>query len=209
MSLIPKPLDLEIDFKSAKFARKLKSAHQGEQPLKKALLTRGKRVFVVDATAGRGEDSFLMAEWGFKVVSFEKNPEVFKQLSRALAALVSTDPAGKLILSEQLAFFEGDFCAEILKRKLRPEVIFLDPMYPETKKSARSEKQIENLRATVGVHDEDLEETLKKALKLAQVKVVLKRPKSVPCPFKPQHVYKGSSTRYEVYLSSVELKRAD
>jgi len=199
--------NLKIDFQSSAFEKKLKSAHLGSQPLKKAALLRGKPCRLIDGTAGFAEDSFLLAEWGFEVMSFERNHEVGLQIKNAIAKLGNEDRAFELLESGKIKFYFEDFYTFCKREHLHCEVLYLDPMFPVSNKSALSEKKVVELRKLVGEELEPLEKILKKGLEIATSKVLLKRPLSAPVEFQAQHVFKGSSVRYEVYLKNVALKK--
>jgi len=61
----------------------------------------------------------------------------------------------------------------------KPDVIYLDPMYPEKKKSASVKKNMQMLQKLLG-HDLDTDEVLSAALLKADKRVVVKRPKGAP-----------------------------
>ena len=84
----------------------------------------------------------------------------------------------------------------------RPDVIYLDPMYPERKKSAKIKKEMQMLQHLVSdVNDEN--ELFAVALKMARQRVVVKRPKSAKALInvKPSYTVSSVNTRYDVYVS--------
>jgi 16S rRNA (guanine1516-N2)-methyltransferase len=89
---------------------------------------------------------------------------------------------------------------DTLSETERPEIIYLDPMYPQRKKDAKSKKEMRVLRDIVG-KDEDAGTIIRKALKCAVRRVVVKRPRHAPslpgpAPFTAIH---GKTTRYDIY----------
>ena len=88
-----------------------------------------------------------------------------------------------------------------LPNNKKPDVIYLDPMYPTRTKSALGKKELRILRQIVG-EDLDAGELLQVALKTARKRVVVKRPRlapPIPGP-EPNLVFKGKTSRFDVYL---------
>ncbi len=167
------------------------------QPIARAIgLGRGRPApFVADATAGYGDDSWLLASLGCRVVAVERSPIVAALLEDGLRRM---EPIQAEVTS-RIQLHLGDAKDWIAAIDDRPDVIYLDPMFPRGKKSALEEKRIRLLRVLVG-DDLDAEELLACALQVARRRVVLKRP--LHAPFlggKPTTVYRGKSVRYDVY----------
>jgi len=90
-----------------------------------------------------------------------------------------------------------------LSEKEKPDVIYLDPMFPDRKKSAKVKKEMQVLQALLG-HETPLEteKLFEAALNCAQQSVVVKRPKLAPCisqKLKPHHILQGKTCRFEVF----------
>ncbi len=84
----------------------------------------------------------------------------------------------------------------------KPDVIYLDPMYPLSRKSALAKKEMRILRKIVG-YDLDIDRLLQMSLKTALKRVVVKRPRLAPqiTGPKPSLVFTGKSSRFDVYLT--------
>ena len=87
----------------------------------------------IDATAGMGEDAFLLAAYGYEVTLYEQNPVIAALLKDALRRakkhMVLKEIAGRMKL------VEGD-SVECLSRLMDPvDLIYLDPMFPARQKS--------------------------------------------------------------------------
>jgi 16S rRNA (guanine1516-N2)-methyltransferase len=84
-----------------------------------------------------------------------------------------------------------------------PDIIYLDPMYPERKKSASVKKNMQLLQQLLG-KDEDTSELLEVALLTARKRVVVKRPKSANpvTDKKPTYQVSSKNTRYDIYVNS-------
>jgi len=82
-------------------------------------------------------------------------------------------------------------------------VIYLDPMFPDSRKSALVKKEMRILREVVG-EDVDATELLQLALLCAKRRVVVKRARlaSIIEGPKPDLQFKGKSSRYDVYLNT-------
>jgi 16S rRNA (guanine1516-N2)-methyltransferase len=82
-----------------------------------------------------------------------------------------------------------------------PDVIYIDPMYPEKKKSALVKKDMQILQRLLG-KDEQADQLLKTALRHSGKRVVVKRPiHAEPVgDIKPDTSISSKKTRYDIYL---------
>ena len=82
----------------------------------------------------------------------------------------------------------------------RPDVVYLDPMYPQKKKSALPKKELRLCRSLVG-DDTDSMDLFAAACRAAGRRVVVKRPpKSPPLAPNPDLRFGGKLARYDVYF---------
>jgi 16S rRNA (guanine1516-N2)-methyltransferase len=83
----------------------------------------------------------------------------------------------------------------------RPEVIYLDPMYPHRTKSSLVKKEMRILRVLAG-DDQDAAGLLVAALACARKRVVVKRPRLAPRieGQTPSTEITSKNSRYDVYL---------
>lgn len=146
---------------------------------------------VLDATAGWGTDSFILANLGCDVTALEKNEVVYKLLSDGLRR--ANDVASKIFLINKDFFEYAADCSENF------DIVYLDPMFPDDSKDALPKKEIQVLQMLVGDASQDALKYLEEAFKLKPKRVVLKRPLKAPEVLKPQFSVKGSSVRYDVY----------
>jgi len=79
-------------------------------------------------------------------------------------------------------------------------VIYLDPMFPHSDKSAQVKKEMALFQAVVG-EDNDDAELLEMAWPVAENRLVVKRPRKAPCieGMAFSHQLMGKSTRYDIY----------
>ena len=166
------------------------------QPLARAI---GKKTrTVVDATAGYCQDALLLALMGFHVTAIERSP-VVAALARDGLRRFTADTGTKL--DQLLHFLDGDARTILPLTSTRPDVIYLDPMFPaKRRKSAAVKKEMRVLRDLVG-DDPDALALLEISRRVALDRVVVKRPDDAP-PLAPgpSMSMPGKLVRYDVYL---------
>lgn len=154
---------------------------------------------VLDATAGLGQDAYVLAGLGCNVTLLERSPVIHALLADGLERAALDAGAGPLVARMQLQ--AGDSIAWMQERAgLLADVIYLDPMFPHRDKSARVKKEMELFRPIVGA-DDDAPQLLAAALEKARYRVVVKRPRKAPeveGPA-PSTQIEGKSSRYDVY----------
>ena len=155
---------------------------------------------VVDATAGLGQDAFVLATLGAQVRLVERSPLIAAILSDGLERLSAEAELGEL--RERMRLIPVD-AREWLDNHQGPvaDVIHLDPMFPHREKSARVKKEMTAFQALVGT-DCDSAELLQAALEKSRFRVAVKRPRKAP-PISgpvPDLVLEGKSTRYDIYV---------
>ena len=152
---------------------------------------------ILDLTAGLGRDAFVLANLGAKVLMIERHPIVALLLKDGLKRAQTV----KWFKELNLELMEIDAQVYLFSLKKRFNIIYMDPMYPVRKKSALVKKEMRILRRLIGT-DEDTSELLALALKKAKFRVIVKRPRfSDPISGQnPDIVYKGKSSRFDVYL---------
>ena len=134
---------------------------------------------VIDATAGLGGDTGVLAALGRRVLSIERDPWLFKLLQEAHERIQTPR------LQERISLLQGDAIERLagLPEAFRsPAAIILDPMYPPRRKSsALPSKGMQALRLLHGDTVEDSPESLLRAAFAASPsRVVLKRPPEAP-----------------------------
>ncbi len=161
--------------------------------------------FVLDATAGLGRDAFVLASLGCKVDMLERSVLIHALLEDGLrrANRNAADVELKHILSDM--FLHNCDAHEYLTKNVfstKPDVVYLDPMFPERHKSADVKKDMKVFHALVG-KDLDADELLDKARVLAKYRVVVKRPRKAPYlnDKKPNIEFSGKSSRFDVYTN--------
>lgn len=167
----------------------------------KAVAGRSKEpLTVVDATAGLGRDGFLLAAAGHQVTLIERHPVIATLLADGL--LRAAQDGEMTTVCQRIQLLTGqahDILAQMIMSS-RPEVIYLDPMFPERQKSALVKKEMRIFRDVVG-DDEDAQDLLEVARQIATKRVVVKRPRKSEWigSRKPGHQLIGTSSRFDVY----------
>ena len=158
---------------------------------------------ILDATAGLGKDAFVLACLGCPVTLVERSPIVSALVADAIerghddAEFASLVKNGfELITANAIDYINS------LKDAEKPEVIYLDPMYPERKKSAQVKKNMQLLQKLLG-QDEDTEALMNAALGCAKKRVVVKRPKGADSigSIRATTCIESRKTRYDVYVT--------
>lgn len=200
-----RPLDRElggavtVDFLHGKTGfRAQRFAHE---MIVKAVAGRSKdSLRVVDATAGLGRDGFLLAAAGFSVTLMERHPAIATLLADGLYRAALDSEMAPVCQRIRLQIGSAHHLLQQLAPDARPEVIYLDPMFPERQKSALVKKEMRIFREVVG-DDQDATELLSLALAVATKRVVVKRPRKAEIigQRKPGHQLVGTSSRFDVY----------
>ena len=156
---------------------------------------------IIDATAGLGYDSFILASLGANVTLIERSKKMYEILQNGInEGILFGGEIEKIIKRMELLFADSK---DILP-KLSPEVIMIDTMYKDRKKTALVKNNMRLVREIVGP-DSDYIELLKVALNCARHRVVLKQPRYAD-PIKEirkcSHQILGRTIRYDVYMTN-------
>lgn len=193
-----------VDFAAGRSAHRRRFGGGVGQPLARAMgLKQGWRPRVVDATAGMGRDSFVLAALGCEVTLLERSPVVWALLrDGVIRAQMAEDP--ELVdIARRMTTHHADAIdyLERLSEGEQPEVIYLDPMYPKRRKSALVKKEMRLFRELVG-DDPDTGRLLAVAQRCAAYRVVVKRPSKAGYlgELQPTMAINSANTRYDVYV---------
>lgn len=155
---------------------------------------------VVDATAGLGRDGFLLAAAGFSVTLMERHPAIATLLADGLYRAAQDADMAPVCARLRLQVGASHDLLQQIPPAQRPDVIYLDPMFPERQKTALVKKEMRIFRDVVG-EDDDATALLELALQRARKRVVVKRPRKADTigSRKPGHQLTGTSSRFDVY----------
>lgn len=176
---------------------RLKPGRLNQELLVKAARTKGVDApLAVDATAGLGQDSLLLAAAGFRVILFESNPVIAALLRDSLDRASSDAELAPIV--ERMTLVEGDSVAGLGSLSERPDVVLLDPMFPERRKSAAVKKKFQLIHH-LELPCSNEEELLAAAIAAGPRKVVIKRPPKGPwlADKKPSYAITGKAVRYD------------
>lgn len=160
----------------------------------------------IDATAGMGEDSLLLAAAGFRVLLIEKDP-IIAALLRDTIRRASNNPGLKDVVARMTVCEKDskDVLKGISDPKYEyaagfstPDVIYLDPMFPEKTKNSLTKKKFQLIHCLESpCSDED--ELLGAALSCGCTRIVIKRPLKGPFlgNIKPSYSLTGKTVRYD------------
>lgn len=153
----------------------------------------------VDATAGLGEDSLLLAAAGFSVTLCERDRAIAALLADALARAADNPQLATIV--SRMTLVRADSTEVLASLPEPPDVVYLDPMFPGRTKSAAVKKKFQLLHR-LEPPCEDASELLAAAVSACPRKVVVKRPvKAEPLAgVRPSYVVAGKAVRYDVIV---------
>ena len=168
------------------------------------------RPTAIDATAGLGEDSLLLAAAGFEVQLYEQDETIAALLEDGLARAANDPRLAGIVARMHLTC--GNSVSSLQKivdsGTGAPDVVYLDPMFPERSKSASVKKKFQLLHHLEAPCANE-EELLRAAIAAKPRKVVVKRPAkgALLAGMKPGYSIAGKAVRYDVFTpASIKLK---
>lgn len=206
-----KNIAIHIDFISGDLAHRQKYGGGRGQSIAKAIgLKQGTPPpSVLDATAGLAKDAYVLACLGCSMTLVERSPIIVELIKDSIHR-AEEDEHFQTILKKGFEVINQSSIDYLNKLKnqnigypdvIYPDVVYLDPMYPDKKKSASVKKNMQILQKLLG-KDEDTQELLNAALKVAKKRVVVKRPKGAEniTGIKPTYLVESKKTRYDIYI---------
>jgi 16S rRNA (guanine1516-N2)-methyltransferase len=190
-----------IDFTAAKLTYRRKQLSLRNEAISRALgLKKNLQPIIVDATAGLARDSFIVAALGFEVILLERSSIIAALLSDALQRALQNEECAPIV--KRMRLIHTDAISWLKNAAPKPDLIYLDPMFPERRKSALVKKEMQIFQAIIG-EDTDSALLLETALTCANQRVVVKRPRlaSELAGPKPSVSLSGSSSRFDIYLT--------
>lgn len=186
-----------IDFLSNDILRRKGDFNQ--ELIKAVGLKKNTSLNILDTTAGLGRDSFILATCGAKITMLERNKIIYLLLQNGLERAKENDNIKNII--DNISLINQD-SIEYLQNKLdNVDIIYIDPMFPQSNKSRLVKKDMQIFRDIVG-DDLDSKRLLELALKQQVKKVVVKRMLKSPYinDYKPNFELKGTTTRFDIYI---------
>lgn len=199
LSLIGNGQAIRGDF--SKMMPRLKPNNLNGEMLIKASKFKDKPLFpiAVDMTAGLGEDSFLLAAYGYKVIMFEKDEIIACLLEDAIKRGEEIPEISNIF--KRMTLIVGDSVAEIVNIADKVDVVYLDPMFSERQKSGLVKKKFQVIH-NIEKPCSDETALLDSALSISPRRIVIKRPKKAEIlgNIKPSYSIDGKSIRYDVIV---------
>lgn len=200
-SLHEKTGDIIVTFESGAAAHRRKFGGGLGQAVAKACGLSGSfKPSLFDATAGLGQDAFVLASLGCSVTLMERSPIAFALLADGLRRARNSDDPELVGIAAHMTLLEGNSTQYLAADSCKVDVVYLDPMFPAKQKSAASKKEMSVFQTLVGA-DLDEHELLDAALIAAEYRVVVKRPRLAHAIAgrSPSASIKGKSSRFDIY----------
>lgn len=197
VSLLGYGLSYQGDFTG--MLRRVSGGRLLHEMLVKAVKTSEIGLKAVDATAGMGEDAFLIAAYGYEVTMYEQNPVIATLLKDAIRR-GRKNPEIKDIVG-RMNLIVGDSVKLLNESMDSPDVIYLDPMFPARQKSGLINKKLQLIQKLEPPCSAE-SELFAAAIKSGAGKIVVKRPLKAPNldGRKPNYVLNGKAIRYDCYI---------
>ncbi len=171
----------------------------------------GDKPCLIDATAGLGHDSLLMAHLGAQVTLVERHPILFTLLEDACQQALQDSFLAPAASRIELVFSDSaDYLTQRAASRKGCDVVYLDPMFPQRdqnqqaqKKQAQVKKQMQLLHLLLPEDGEmDLGDNLLTLAQQVAKRVVVKRPRLAVflANQEPQHQWQGDACRFDAYF---------
>ena len=196
LALISGKMVVSCDF--TRMLPRIRAGRLGRELLVRAARIKGAdELRAADATAGLGEDSFLLAAAGFSVTLIERDRTIAALLRDGLARARELPELAEA--ASRMELVEGDSIALLPELAGSFDVVYLDPMFPAKKKDAAAKKKLQLIQM-LERPCEDERALLDAALAARPRKVVVKRPLKGPylADVQPARSLAGTTVRYDV-----------
>jgi 16S rRNA (guanine1516-N2)-methyltransferase len=195
------PGPVTVDFGSADMRHRRRGGHN--ELLGRAVgIGRKPRLHVLDATAGLGRDSFVLADLGCDVLMCEREPLVAALLASGLEQGRASGDTWLQGVLARMRLWPGDARLLPAREIDAHDAIYLDPMFPARGKSAAAKKEMALFQLLLAGRADDAVALLAWSLQQDVSRVVVKRPAKAQNlgGRRPSHVIAGRSVRYDVYV---------
>ena len=161
---------------------------------------------LIDATAGLGHDSLLMATLGAHVTLIERHPILFTLLEDAQVQSRQDPFLGAVVDRIQLVFSDSaTYLQQLAEQQKTIDVTYLDPMFPQRDQNLQAvKKQMQLLHMLLPEDGEmDLGDYLLVLAQKISKRVVVKRPRLAIflADQQPDHQWKGDACRFDAYFT--------
>lgn len=199
------PLKLLLDFNSKRSHYRKQSGGGKQQHIVRATgLHKNPGLRILDATAGLGSDSFVLACNSAIITLVEQHPILSLMLDNAVARAQQINELADIASRMQVcSAIDSIDLIHSLNKQHHYDVIYLDPMYPSIhKKQAKAKKSMQIIQYLLQYYDDQADQLLSAALSCGVKRIVVKRPTAAkPLINKsPQSSIESSNTRYDIYI---------
>ncbi len=185
------------DFSS--LLRRVGNGKLSHEMLVHAAKTKTENPSAFDAAAGMGEDSFLLAAYGYDVTLFEKDPVIACLLRDALDRAANNAETRDIV--GRMHLVEGSSIELLPSYASNPDLVYLDPMFPERHKSGLINKKLQLIQKLEQpcVNEAEL---LDAAINVKPKKIIIKRPLkgAFLAGRKPNYSNEGKAIRYDCFV---------
>ncbi len=192
-------LSIMADFRD--MLPRLKQSNLQHEMLVKAARIKGQEMpqKLVDATAGFGEDSLILAAAGFEVELYEFDPIIAALLADAMERAASIPELEQVVSRMTLKCQDSTVALHHLN--YQPDIVLLDPMFPARQKSALIKKKFQLLQLLESPCSTE-SELLVAAEAAGSKRIVIKRPLKGPylADKKPSYSLSGKAIRYDCFV---------
>lgn len=166
---------------------------------------------LIDATAGLGHDSLLLAALGANVTLVERHPILYTLLEDTQRQALVHPYLAPIAARIHLVFSDSaDYLKQCAEQQQHSDVVYLDPMFPQRdqnqqaiKKQAQVKKQMQLLHLLLPEHGEmDLGDQLLPLAQQIAKRVVVKRPRLAVFlnEQQPDTQWQGDACRFDAYF---------
>ena len=140
---------LHIDFLSGKMLYRQKHAGLRKELIARAMgMNPRDNPSILDATAGLGRDSFILASLGYEITLLERSDSMHALLNDAIERAKKNNRIAPVV--DRMHLIHADSIEWLQGHQHQFDVIYLDPMFPERQKSASVKKEMVILQELLG-----------------------------------------------------------
>ncbi|MBR5648451.1 class I SAM-dependent methyltransferase [Pseudobutyrivibrio sp.] len=201
LTLTDGKLSIMVDFRD--MLPRLKQSNLQNEMQVKAARIKGQPMpqKIIDATAGFGEDSLILAAAGFDVDLYEFDDIIALLLEDGLNRAKDIPELAPIV--SRMHFHHSDSIQAMHSLDYLPDSILLDPMFPSRSKSAMIKKKFQLLQKIESPCSIE-EELLDAAIAARPKRIIIKRPLKGPflAGKKPSYSLEGKAIRYDCFVFS-------
>ena len=199
LTLTDGELSIMVDFRE--MLPRLKQSNLQREMLVKAARIKGQPMpqTLIDATAGFGEDSLILAAAGFQVQLYEFDEVIAALLKDGMERAMEIPELKNAVGRMKLVC--GDSTEGMKNLDFKPDIVLLDPMFPARQKSALIKKKFQLIQRLESPCSTE-EQLLDAAVAADPKRIVIKRPLKGPylADRKPSYSLEGKAIRYDCFV---------